>query len=80
MNREFLQNLREQINLGTVTEQELMSKHTSLAIGGSADVFVQPATKEEIKGAVCCAKKREFLFLLWVMEATCWYQTKVFVA
>ena len=42
MNKEFLQNLREQIKAGTVTEQEPMNKHTSFAIGGPADVFVQP--------------------------------------
>ena len=45
MNKEFLQNLREQIKAGTVTEQEPMNKHTSFAIGGPADVFVQPATR-----------------------------------
>ena len=57
MNKEFLQNLREQIKSGTVTEQEPMNKHTSFSIGGPADVFVQPATKEEIRSAVCCAKE-----------------------
>ena len=31
MNKEFLQNLREQIKAGTVTEQEPMNKHTSSA-------------------------------------------------
>ena len=46
MNKEFLQSLREQIKSGTVTEQEPMSRHTSFSIGGPADVFVQPATKE----------------------------------
>ena len=76
MNKEFLQNLREQIKAGTVTEQEPMNKHTSFAIGGPADVFVQPATREEIRSIV--QKKRGFLFLLWVMEVTCWYRTKVF--
>ncbi len=78
MNKEFLQNLREQIKAGTVTEQEPMNKHTSFAIGGPADVFVQPATREEIRSAVYVQKKRGFLFLLWVMEVTCWYRTKVF--
>ena len=57
MNKEFLQNLREQIKSGTVTEQEPMSRHTSFSIGGPADVFVQPATKEEIKNAISCAKE-----------------------
>ena len=52
MNKEFLQSLREQIKSGTVTEQEPMSRHTSFSIGGPADVFVQPATKEEIKNKV----------------------------
>ena len=57
MNKEFLQSLREQIKSGTVTEQEPMSRHTSFSIGGPADVFVQPATKEEIKNAIFCAKE-----------------------
>ena len=57
MNKEFLQSLREQIKSGTVTEQEPMSRHTSFSIGGPADVFVQPATKEEIKNAISCAKE-----------------------
>ena len=69
--------MREQIKAGTVTEQEPMNKHTSFAIGGPADVFVQPATREEIRSAVYCAKKRD-PFLLWAMEVTCWYRTKVF--
>lgn len=78
MNKEFLQNLREQIKAGTVTEQEPMNKHTSFAIGGPADVFVQPATREESEVRFIVQKKRGFLFLLWVMEVTCWYRTKVF--
>lgn len=78
MNKEFLQNLREQIKAGTVTKQEPMNKHTSFAIGGPADVFVQPATREEIRSAVYCAKEAGIPFLLWVMEVTCWYRTKVF--
>ncbi len=58
MNKEFLQNLREQIKAGTVTEQEPMNKHTSFrSFGGPADVFVQPATREEIRSAVYCAKE-----------------------
>ena len=71
MNKEFLQNLREQIKAGTVTEQEPMNKHTSFAIGGR-----QQGKKSEVRFIV--QKKRGFLFLLWVMEVTCWYRTKVF--
>ena len=78
MNKEFLQSLREQIKSGTVTEQEPMSRHTSFSIGGPADVFVQPATKEEIKNAIFVPKKQGFLFLLWVTVVTCWYPMKVF--
>lgn len=78
MNKEFLQNLREQIKAGTVTEQEPMNKHTSFAIGGPADVLFsrQQGKKSEVRFIV--QKKRGFLFLLWVMEVTCWYRTKVF--
>ena len=64
MNKEFLQNLREQIKAGTVTEQESMNKHTSFAIGGPADVFVQPATREEIRSAVYCAKEAGIPFFV----------------
>ena len=64
MNKEFLQNLREQIKAGTVTEQEPMNKHTSFAIGGPADVFVQPATREEIRSAVYCAKEAGIPFFV----------------
>ena len=64
MNKEFLQNLREQIKAGTVTEQEPMNKHTSFAIGGPADVFVQPATREEIRCAVYCAKEAGIPFFV----------------
>ena len=69
MNKEFLQNLREQIKAGTVTEQEPMNKHTSL-------FSRQQGKKSEVRFIV--QKKRGFLFLLWVMEVTCWYRTKVF--
>ncbi|MCI6858133.1 MAG: UDP-N-acetylmuramate dehydrogenase [Eubacterium sp.] len=57
MNQEFLENLKKRIKAGVVSEQEPMSSHTSFAIGGPADYFVQPGTKEEIKWAVTCAKE-----------------------
>ena len=60
MNKEFLQSLREQIKSGTVTEQEPMSRHTSFSIGGPADVFVQPATKEECD--FLCQRSRDSFF------------------
>ena len=65
MNKEFLQNLREQIKAGTVTEQEPMFLFSR-----------QQGKKSEVRFIV--QKKRGFLFLLWVMEVTCWYRTKVF--
>ena len=46
MIQEFCQKLKNQLQKGTVLEQEPMSRHTSFKIGGPADIFVQPASAE----------------------------------
>lgn len=64
MNQEFLQRLRTQIKAGTVTEHEPLNRHTSFSIGGPADVFVSPGTKEEIREAVRIAAEERVPFFV----------------
>ena len=63
MNKEFLQNLREQIKAGTVTEQEPMNKHTSFAIGGPADCFCSAGNKgRNQKCGLLCKRSGDSFF------------------
>ncbi len=57
MNQGIINDLKEQVITGTIMEQEPMSRHTSFAVGGPADFFVQPGTKEEIGNVICYARK-----------------------
>ncbi len=42
-----------------------MRRHTTFAIGGPADLFVQPKTRRELTAALCCtARERNIPFLL----------------
>jgi UDP-N-acetylmuramate dehydrogenase len=41
-----------------------MSKHTSLRVGGPADVFVRAATEEDLRGAVAVARQHEMPILI----------------
>ena len=70
MNKEFLQNLREQIKAGTSTQVLPLEARQMFLFSR------QQGKKSEVRFIV--QKKRGFLFLLWVMEVTCWYRTKVF--
>lgn len=44
---------------GIVKCKEPLARHTSLRIGGSADVFVMPRTVDDIYEAICFAKESE---------------------
>jgi UDP-N-acetylmuramate dehydrogenase len=47
------------------TRAEPMAKHTSLRVGGPADVFVRAATEEDLRGAVAVARQHEMpIFVL----------------
>ena len=70
MNKEFLQNLREQIKAGISTQVLPLEARQMFLFSR------QQGKKSEVRFIV--QKKRGFLFLLWVMEVTCWYRTKVF--
>lgn len=64
MIQEFCQKLKNQLQKGTVLEQELMSRHTSFKIGGPADIFVQPASAEEMAQALRLAREEQVPFFV----------------
>ena len=43
---------------------EPMSKHTSLRVGGPADVFVRVASESDLRGAVAVARQHEVPILI----------------
>ena len=64
MLQEFCQQLKSVITTGTVLTEEPMSRHTSFQIGGPADIFVQPATGDEVRQAICMAKEAKIPFFV----------------
>lgn len=64
MMQEFCHKLKNVISRGTVLTEEPMSRHTSFQIGGPADVFVQPATGDEVRQAICLAKEEQVPFFV----------------
>lgn len=57
MNQKFLKKLREAAGDTQVLAQEPMKKHTTFRIGGAADYFVMPQTKEALTAVVELCKK-----------------------
>ena len=49
---------------GTVSVHEPMSKHTTLRIGGPADLFVEPATEEELSAVLRFCAEWDLRFVL----------------
>jgi UDP-N-acetylmuramate dehydrogenase len=64
MRQEFVQNLKEHIVKGAVLEQEPMGRHTTFQVGGPADVFVEPGSREEVKYAVEAARNYQVPFFV----------------
>lgn len=64
MKQGFYQELKENISKGTILEQEPMGKHTSFQVGGAADFFVQPGSREEVQAAVRLAQKAQVPFFV----------------
>ena len=62
--QEFCHKLKNVITKGTVLTEEPMSRHTSFQIGGPAEIFVQPATGEEVRQAICLAKEEQIPFFV----------------
>lgn len=65
MNREFKDELIDAAGEENVLFDEPMKKHTTFRIGGNADCFVIPKTKEQIQAVVrlCESKKVPYYFL-----------------
>ena len=64
MLQEFCHKLEKVITKGTILTGEPMSRHTSFQIGGPADVFVQPATGDEVRQAICLAREEQIPFFV----------------
>ena len=56
--------LREAAPEIDIAENELMRRHTTFAIGGPADLFVQPKTRRELTTALAVLRERNIPFLL----------------
>lgn len=48
---EFISKLRE-LNIGTIKENEPMANHTTMKIGGPADLFIEPSSIENLAKAM----------------------------
>ena len=65
MTEKVLQEIRRIAGSGEVLFDEPMEKHTTFRIGGPADVFVRPETKEQIAGILRLCREAEIpVFLL----------------
>ncbi|MCD8021258.1 MAG: UDP-N-acetylmuramate dehydrogenase [Clostridiales bacterium] len=64
MIQEFYQNMKQQLPEGTILEQEPMNRHTSFRIGGPADIFVQPATIDEVWQVLSMARDKKVPFFV----------------
>ena len=65
--------LREAAPEIDIAENELMRRHTTFAIGGPADLFVQPKTRRELTAALAVLRERNIPFLLLGTAPTCWW-------
>lgn len=57
MNLEFYNRLMDIIEDNRIYTNEPMKKHTTFRVGGDADYFVVPKTKEEVKGVVALCRE-----------------------
>lgn len=64
MYRVIREQLEQIITQGTILTNEPMSKHTSFSIGGPADLFVEPATVEEIQKVCALARQEKVPFFV----------------
>ena len=62
--KDCIAGLREAAPEIDIAENELMRRHTTFAIGGPADLFVQPKTRRELTAALAVLRERNIPFLL----------------
>ena len=49
----------QELNIGTVKRNELLSQHTTMKIGGPADLFIEPSSLENIQKVMTFIKERQ---------------------
>ena len=59
MNEKFYEELKQILAEDYIKLKEPMKNHTTFRIGGEADYFVTPQTKEEVQAVAACCKKFE---------------------
>jgi UDP-N-acetylmuramate dehydrogenase len=64
MRHEFVQKLKKHIISGIVVEHESMDRHTTFQVGGPADIFVEPGTREELQYALTQARDNQVPFFV----------------
>lgn len=64
MRQEFVQDLKQHIVQGRVLEQEPMGRHTTFQVGGPADLFVEPGSREEVRYAIKIARRERVPFFV----------------
>ncbi|MGN0332520.1 MAG: UDP-N-acetylmuramate dehydrogenase [Lachnospiraceae bacterium] len=64
MNEKFYEELKQILAEDYIKLKEPMKNHTTFRIGGEADYFVTPQTKEEIKAVAACCRKFEMPYYI----------------
>jgi len=73
--------LAGQLSPGTVIKRdEPMARHTTLRVGGPADVYVEPATEADLAAILQFCGARGVNSFCWVAARTWSCGTKVFAA
>ena len=57
MNQSFYDKLNNVIEKDSILTNELMSRHTTFRVGGPADFFVTPKTKEDVRDVIRVCKE-----------------------
>ncbi|MED1469622.1 UDP-N-acetylmuramate dehydrogenase [Bacillus salipaludis] len=56
---EIIKQLKE-LNIGKVKQNELLANHTTIKIGGPADLFIEPSSTENLKKVMELVRKHQF--------------------
>lgn len=64
MNKKIYDRLVEILPFEQVKEKEPMKNHTTFRVGGPADAFVTPKTKEELRSAIACCKEAKVSYYI----------------
>lgn len=64
MNSMFLNSLKKILNENCIYTEEPMKKHTTFRVGGNADFFVTPTTKEEVRAIISLCKEENMPYYI----------------